>query len=133
MSNSNFYVTAFCQNSQGQPGVCINIRKCDVLLNLLQTNSQNPEVANFLRASVCGFEGNDPRVCCPTNINGGNTGDTGNAGNNLGGDQGRSEITNTVYGPLYPPDCGYSNVSLHRVVGGSPALLGTNNFYVRGV
>ncbi|CAL1684473.1 unnamed protein product [Lasius platythorax] len=115
-----------CQNPQGQPGICINIRNCQVLLNLLQSNPQNPEVGNFLRSSVCGFEGRDPQVCCPATINGGNTGNdnTGNTGNDLQGDQGRSEITNTVYGPLYPPDCGFSNVSLRRIVGGEPASLG---------
>lgn len=132
MLNSNSDVTGLCQNPQGQPGTCINIRNCAVLLNLLQTESQNPQVVNFLRSSVCGFEGRNPRVCCPTGINGGNTDDSGNAGNNLEGDQGRGEITNTVYGPLYPPDCGFSNVSLRRIVGGEPAALGTNNFYVRG-
>lgn len=129
MLNSNFNVTGLCQNPQGQPGTCINIRNCAVLLNLLQTSSQNPQVGNFLRSSVCGFDGGDPLVCCPNN--GGNTNDSGNSGNNLEGDQGRSEITNTVYGPLYPPDCGFSNVSLRRIVGGEPAALGTNNFYVR--
>lgn len=101
-----------------------------MLLNLLQSNPQNSEVGNFLRSSVCGFEGRDPQVCCPASINGGNTGNdnTGNTGNDLQGDQGRSEITNTVYGPLYPPDCGFSNVSLRRIVGGEPASLGTNDF-----
>lgn len=103
-----------------------------MLLNLLQSNSQDPAVGNFLRSSVCGFEGRDPQVCCPTDINGGNTGNTGNAGNQ-DGDQGRSEITNTVYGPLYPPDCGFSNVSLRRIVGGEPASLGTNDFYAREI
>lgn len=102
-----------------------------MLLNLLQSNSQDPAVVNFLRSSVCGFEGRDPRVCCPNNINGGNTGNTGNTGNNLEDDQGRSEITNTVYGPLHPPDCGFSNVSLRRIVGGEPASLGTNDFYAK--
>ncbi|XP_025263601.1 venom protease-like [Camponotus floridanus] len=114
-----------CQNPQGRPGICINIKNCAPLLNLLQTNSQNPEIANFLRSSLCGFEGRDPQVCCPTDINGGNTGGTENTGNNFEGEQGRGEITNTVYGPLYPPDCGFSNISLRRVVGGSPAALGS--------
>lgn len=133
MLNSNFYVADQCQNPQGQPGVCINIRNCAVLLDLLQTNSQNPEVANFLRSSLCGFKGRDPQVCCPTDINtGGNTGGTGNAGNNFEGGQHRGEITKTVYGPLFPPDCGFSDISLRKVVGGEPASLGTNNFYVRG-
>lgn len=104
-----------------------------MLLNLLQSNSQDPAVGNFLRSSVCGFEGKDPKVCCPPDTNGGNTDNTGNADNNLDGDQGRSEITNTVYGPLYPPDCGFSNVTLRRIVGGEPASLGMNDFYTREI
>ncbi|XP_018396098.1 PREDICTED: venom protease-like [Cyphomyrmex costatus] len=110
-----------CRNPQGQLGTCINIRSCTLLLNLLKSNSQNPEVGNFLRASVCGYEGSDPRVCCPSNINGGNTGDTGNG---LQGNQDHEEITNTQYGPLYPPYCGYSNATLNKIVRGVPAELG---------
>ncbi|XP_011866109.1 PREDICTED: venom protease-like [Vollenhovia emeryi] len=102
-----------CQNPQGQPGTCINIRSCTVLLNLLQSSPQNPQVGNFLRASICGYEGNDPFVCCPSN--GGNVDDD---------DRGRKEITNTSYGPLYPPNCGFSNITLRRIVGGEPASLG---------
>ncbi|KAL0132163.1 hypothetical protein PUN28_000143 [Cardiocondyla obscurior] len=110
-----------CQTPQGQAGTCISIRSCGMLLNLLKSNQGNPQVANFLRASVCGYLGNDPWVCCPTNIDGGNTGGTDNG---VDDDRGRKEITNTPYGPLYPPNCGYSNVTLRRVVGGEPAALG---------
>ncbi|XP_012231729.1 venom protease-like [Linepithema humile] len=113
------YCQGPCQNPQGQPGACINIRTCPQLLNLLQTNSQNPAVGNFLRSSVCGFEGRDPMVCCPFGTNDGNT---GNTGNDLDAD--RDRVTNTAYGPLYPPECGYSNLTLRRVVGGEPATLG---------
>jgi len=92
-----------------------------MLLNLLKSDSQNPQVGNFLRASVCGFEGNDPKVCCP--FDGENTGDTDNL---------QGEITNTQYGPLYPPYCGYSNATLNKIVNGIPARLGTNHFYIMG-
>ncbi|XP_018058358.1 PREDICTED: venom protease-like [Atta colombica] len=105
-----------CKNPEGQLGKCINIRSCTMLLNLLKSDSQNPQVGNFLRASVCGFEGNDPKVCCP--FDGENTGDTDN---DL---QGNGEITNTQYGPLYPPYCGYSNATLNKIVNGIPARLG---------
>lgn len=115
-----------CQNPQGQLGTCISIRSCPALLNLLKSNSQDPQIGNFLRASVCGYQGNDPWVCCPS-INGGNTGNNGN--NGLEGDRGR-EITNTPYGPLYPPNCGFSNVTLRRVVGGEPASLGIIDFLI---
>lgn len=133
--SSNFNITDLhsCQNPEGRSGLCINIRNCSALLNLLQSYPQNQKVINFLRSSVCGFKDRDPWVCCPTDINGGNTGDTGNTGNDLEGDQGRGEITNTAYGPLYPPDCGFSNVSLRRIVGGEPASLGESDFYAKEV
>lgn len=60
-------------------------------------------------------------VCCPFDRNDGNT---GNTDNDLDVDQSRKEITNTAYGPLYPPDCGFSNLTLRRIVGGEPASLG---------
>lgn len=121
-----FYIDT-CQNPQGQLGTCINIRSCTLLLNLLKSNPQNPQVGSFLRASVCGYKDNDPWVCCPSGIDGGNTGGTDNG---LDGDRGRKEITNTVYGPLYPPNCGFSNVTLRRIVGGEPASLGANDFCI---
>lgn len=114
------YFADLCQNSQGQAGVCINIRRCSGLLNLLQLYPQNPSVGNYLRSNVCGYEGYDPRVCCPTNQN------TVDMGNN--NDRDPKEFPSTIYGPLYPPDCGFSNVSLRRIVGGEPALLGKNGY-----
>jgi hypothetical protein len=126
---SSFDVTDLCQNPLQQRGICINIRNCSMLLNLLQSSSQDPTVGNFLRSSVCGYEGGDPRVCCPSDTGGGNTDDTENSN-----DRSRNkEIMNTVYGPLYPPDCGSNNVSLRRIVGGQPASLGKkiNKFYVK--
>lgn len=112
------YCQAPCRNPQGQSGACINIRRCPLLLDLLQSNSRNPAAVNFLRSSVCGFEGTDPVVCCPFDTN------SGDAGNNLDADRGPKEITNTAYGPLYPPECGFSNITRHRIVGGLPADLG---------
>lgn len=122
------YIGGTCQNPEGQLGTCISIRSCTPLLNLLTSNSQNRQVANFLRASVCGYEGSTPWVCCPSLTNGDNTGgNTGGTNNGLEGDQGRTEIRNTTYGPLYPPDCGLSSIKPRRIVGGEPASLGTND------
>ncbi|XP_020292830.1 venom protease-like [Pseudomyrmex gracilis] len=115
-----------CENPEGLIGTCINIKTCPVLLNLLKSNAQDPSVRNFLRSSLCGFEGKDPKVCCPTGRNDENIdSNTGNNNGNADGDRDRKEITNTRYGPLYPPQCGYSNVTFHRVVGGEPASLGS--------
>lgn len=120
---NSHYIDGKCQNPQGQLGTCVSIKSCPSLLNLLKSNSQNQQVANFLRASVCGFQGRDPWVCCPS----GSDGTGGNTGGTDNGDRGRTGITNTTYGPLYPPACGFGDAKLRRVVGGEPATLGTND------
>lgn len=91
-----------------------------MLLDLLQSNSKDPQVGNYLRSSVCGFEGSDPQVCCPNDGGTGNDEDRGS----------RQEIVRTEYGPLSPPlDCGFSNLTVRRIVGGVPAPLGKNIIY----
>lgn len=93
-----------CTTPDQQLGVCINIRNCQPLLTLLQT--EGVAAGDFLRQSVCKFDNYDPIVCCPEK-------------------RGREEpIEETVYGPLLPPYCGFSNMSHNKVVGGIPARLG---------
>ena len=62
-----------CKNPRGQEGSCINIKQCAELIEMLRSQRQQPGVADFLRASACGFEGRDPKVCCaseaPSNTN----------------------------------------------------------------
>ncbi|XP_035739812.1 venom protease-like [Vespa mandarinia] len=100
-----------CVNPLGSNGLCINIKQCQPLLQILQ--EQRSETFNFLRASVCGFEGNDPRVCCPNN----------NDDNN--NNNGNEEVKTTSYGPLQPPICGTSLGEHDRIVNGVPATLGS--------
>lgn len=89
----------------GQPGVCVNIRACPYLLNILQT--QGTAASNYLLQRVCRYEGRNPIVCCPTDDS-----------------RDSKEIRENPYGPLQPPDCGFSNITHHRVVGGVPAEPG---------
>lgn len=56
---------ARCVTPLNEEGLCIGIRKCQQLLQLLVRDSRKPEVVQFLRASACGFENLDPKVCCP--------------------------------------------------------------------
>lgn len=95
-----------CVNPLGRTGRCINIKRCEPLIQILQ--EQRQETFGFLRASVCGYEGKDPAVCCPDS-----TQDE---------DRGRQ---NSSYGPLLPPVCGISNGEHGRIVGGEPATLGS--------
>lgn len=79
-------------------------------MKLLKTMSNDPSVVAYLRKSLCGYEGNDPKVCCVQ--------DNGNGVTNAG--------TNSALSGKFPgPDvCGKSDVLHIRVVGGQPAKLG---------
>ncbi|XP_070528702.1 phenoloxidase-activating factor 3-like isoform X2 [Cardiocondyla obscurior] len=46
-------------------GNCINIRNCPEIISILRgPRPFPPEKIRFLRKLQCGFEGNDPKVCC---------------------------------------------------------------------
>lgn len=99
-----------CTTPNNQTGKCLGIRVCKPLLEMLQTQGQ--AAVDFLRRSVCKYENNNPIVCCP----------------NEQSREDRGILEENEYGPLRPPQCGFSNISHTRVVGGKPAELGT--FYV---
>lgn len=113
---------ALCNTPVGSPGVCISIKSCEPLLDVLRAQSGNPEVRNYLRKSACGFLGTVPLVCCPQ------------AQRGLTTEQPAPVVQTTPPPPapvvdgtqelLRPPNCGYSNISFPRVVGGIPAKLG---------
>lgn len=55
-----------CITPLSTPGTCINIKNCELLVNILKRPrplSQN--MLDFLRDSQCGFEDSTPKVCCP--------------------------------------------------------------------
>lgn len=108
---SQDFSTISCTTPLGEAGTCIGIRQCQSLLNILLT--QGNAAGNFLRSSVCGYEGFDPRVCCP-----------GNPETSSEPSGPYETIESSSYGPLYPDQCGFSNTTHTRVVGGIPAKLG---------
>lgn len=55
----------FCRTPLRDAGVCVNIRDCTNLVNLLRTQSNNPDVRSYLVRSTCGYQGTTPMVCCP--------------------------------------------------------------------
>lgn len=84
---------------------------------MLRQQRQVPGVADFLRASACGYEGNEPKVCCP----GVNTRTTG--------EPPETSSMSPVKEAVALPDlseCGTvaSTVEQRRIVGGYPADLG---------
>ncbi|XP_011314334.1 uncharacterized protein [Fopius arisanus] len=55
-----------CATPDGKRGFCINIKKCEVLVNILrQSGHPTSEDFDMLRRYNCGFERLDPKVCCP--------------------------------------------------------------------
>lgn len=116
-----------CYTPRQEYGLCINIKNCQVLIDLLRTQNSNPEVRTYLRSSACGYVGKTPMVCCPQITSKSTPTFLEEIGNsdNLGDDdssEGKSNETTATL--LSPPDCGYSNVSNPKVVGGIPAAVG---------
>nr|UUL48243.1 venom serine protease 2 [Microplitis pallidipes] len=107
-----------CINPINLPGQCINIRSCSPLLELLR--SYGTSVSDFLRNSLCGFDGRDPKVCCPISESNSNV----NHEFPTTPSPPRPTLRNSSYGPLFPPQCGSSNGPIPKVVGGVPAALG---------
>lgn len=79
---------------------------------------------------MCGYEGRDPKVCCPLESEPPNNSNNGNFGTTTTTRTSTSWPTSnnyeTVLSAKLPSQmaCGHSNVTSNRVVGGSPAELG---------
>lgn len=73
-----------CVTPEGTAGNCINFRFCSVVVNMIIQNQQNKNdtVEAYIKKSICGYEGNDPKVCCPGLIfaGAGTTASTGQPG-----------------------------------------------------
>ncbi|XP_026670597.1 venom serine protease Bi-VSP-like [Ceratina calcarata] len=82
-------------------GTCIDIKDCQPLLELLRREGKKG--IDITRKFICHVEGKDQTVCCP-----GKPGMT---------------MRQNLYGPLLPPQCGFSNVSHLKIIGGVPAKL----------
>jgi hypothetical protein len=84
---------------------------------MLRQQRQIPGVADFLRASACGYEGNDPKVCCT----GLDTSPTGAPPDNSS----RASVRESVGLPDMS-ECGTSFAEEEdiRIIGGYPAKQG---------
>ncbi|XP_065166029.1 venom protease-like [Atheta coriaria] len=130
----------YCTTPLNDPGVCINIKRCDGLIRLLRSQIQNPEVQNYLRRSTCGYEGTTPLVCCPQLESQFRTTTTTTTRRSVFDPTIPPQILPvftefppdttpvdtrepTLATKLRPPHCGVSKDSNTRVVGGVPANL----------
>ncbi|XP_070152531.1 ovochymase [Polyergus mexicanus] len=114
----------------GQVGACISARECPIVSTILQ-QSRDQAIA-YLRHNHCGFEGNNPLVCCIGNANI-NIRPSETIIQNVGSTPGwnpqpsSSPINETIIqvdladNPLLPRDCG-RDLS-QRIVGGERTEL----------
>ncbi|KAG8283301.1 serine-type endopeptidase activity protein [Homalodisca vitripennis] len=89
-----------CQTPSGSRGICINIRNCTELWDLLVKSGPT----SHIRSSQCGYEDMDPKVCCPSDTSGTSSRSVVLPGRDI---------------------CGLSRANGRRVVNGYPAELGT--------
>lgn len=55
----------YCLTPHNTNGECILLPQCPSIVRLLKKKPLLPEDAEYLRRSGCGFEGMDPKICCP--------------------------------------------------------------------
>ncbi|RZC35862.1 Trypsin and/or DUF316 domain containing protein, partial [Asbolus verrucosus] len=71
------------------------------------TQSNNAQIRNFLKDSACGYDRQTPMVCCPQQSN----------------VTPKTQNENDAKLPK-SPNCGFSNVTIPRIINGVPAKLG---------
>ncbi|XP_050354552.1 venom protease-like isoform X2 [Nymphalis io] len=120
-----------CTTIEGGVGSCIAIASCPTYVKLLQQVRTNPAYAQVLKKAHCGFEGNYPKVCCPLATIPNKPPQTQPppvattmAPVTSDAASGKSLASDFLQVFPAPPECGVSNASFSRVVGGIDAKLG---------
>lgn len=54
-----------CITPRNINGRCTLLSMCSPFIDILKKKPISPEDSDYLRKSGCGFEGMDPKVCCP--------------------------------------------------------------------
>ncbi|KAM3958875.1 LOW QUALITY PROTEIN: clip domain serine protease 4 [Aphomia sociella] len=130
-----------CQTADNRIGSCVNLFQCEPYLKVVQESRSNPEAVQLLRKVHCGFEGNNPKVCCPRK--GIPTAPPTEPNTQLKPvepepiepepipvdepekpAEGKTLSDDFVTSLPQPPVCGVSNASFSRVIGGVDAHLG---------
>ncbi|XP_044263813.1 melanization protease 1-like isoform X2 [Tribolium madens] len=103
-----------CKTPHHQDGKCILIYSCKPIMDLLdQVPQPLPlEISNYLKSYHCGFDGNTPKVCCPSKPIYFN-----NEDESIFSDVSKHRNTN-----LLPRNCGQFN-SLDKIVNGNKTDL----------
>ncbi|KAL1492498.1 hypothetical protein ABEB36_010744 [Hypothenemus hampei] len=105
-----------CQTPNRENGQCVSIYNCKVFIDVLSKGSGvSDNFKEYLRKSSCGFQSGIPFVCCPL---------PGTRNVDIKEPEKKDENSFSSYNFLRTPDCGRSNESLPKVVGGVAAKLG---------
>ncbi|CAH2054021.1 unnamed protein product, partial [Iphiclides podalirius] len=119
-----------CETVDGGSGSCIVVNQCEPYLKLLQQSQTNPSVVQILRKAHCGFDGSNPKVCCPRpGIPTIPPTEVATEAPETTTEPPRPSAKSLTDGDYVdslpePPQCGVSNASFTRVVGGVDAKLG---------
>uniref|UniRef100_A0A481MQI0 CLIP domain-containing serine protease n=1 Tax=Nipponaphis monzeni TaxID=196483 RepID=A0A481MQI0_9HEMI len=125
-----------CFTPNNLNGVCINLLRCPELRKMSETQRKNSTAVNYLKESACGYEGRNPKVCCPlenespstrpTTGSWNNNNNNNNNNNHNNNNNNNNNNYNTVSSNKLPSQnsCGRTNTSHNRIVGGSPSDLG---------
>ncbi|XP_026805755.1 uncharacterized protein LOC113548864 [Rhopalosiphum maidis] len=106
-----------CNTPNLEKGICIDVKSCPSLLTLLENQRHVPSVLDFLKKSLCGFEGKTRKMCCALE-------------SNVTTVPPHVEVTTVDIGLdlklKLPPEttCGVRNVTIVKILGGAPSELG---------
>lgn len=106
-----------CSTPHNEIGVCMDIKHCKKLRELLENQRHIPSVMAFLKKSFCGHENGITKVCCPL--------ENASSGAKI------KEYTDNIktHSPSKLPSqetCGHSNPISNRIFGGVQSILGLN-------
>lgn len=113
------YLKNECSTPNNENGVCMDIKHCKKLRELLENQRHIPSVMAFLKKSFCGHESGITKVCCPLE-------------NAFSGES--KPIKESTDGNIktHKPSklpsketCGHNNPISNRIFGGVQSILGT--------
>ncbi|KAJ6634877.1 Venom serine protease Bi-VSP [Pseudolycoriella hygida] len=135
-----YQIAQNCYSPDNLPGICINIQNCAFLYRLVQNGDAGPlgSLGAYIKKSLCGYDGYDLLVCCPTQLSPAVTqsipqystqftfssltsGTTATASTVT---PSQTPIPTPTPTPSNSMACGVSNFTQTRVVGGGPAKVG---------
>lgn len=103
-----FLSVTSCVTPHKKVGNCISIKACNELMWLILNKKSDKKAMSFLRESQCGFENNQPKVCCKI------------VGPTLLTTSSQARIT---AGLSKYADCGTNEVT-HKIIGGEEVQAG---------